>query len=135
MSHRFFITLPNPAAARGSDPAVSFHAHGADAFAQELQEALEVAVQSFPLVAEMYSCALSAVVLDTLTLSWFPRRPTQPYSVSAKANCANASSLPAAALAPVARVAVPDEVMVTQSPCNRPAFSNSFMTWGMPPAR
>ena len=40
MSHRFFITLPNPAAARGSDPTLSFHAHGADAFAQELQEAL-----------------------------------------------------------------------------------------------
>lgn len=40
MSHRFFITLPDPAAARGSDPDLSFHAHGAEAFARELQEAL-----------------------------------------------------------------------------------------------
>ena len=40
MSHRFFITLPDPAAARGGDPELSFHAHGAEAFARELQEAL-----------------------------------------------------------------------------------------------
>ncbi len=40
MSHRFFITLPDPAAARGGDPELSFRAHGAEAFARELQEAL-----------------------------------------------------------------------------------------------
>ncbi|MCX7556053.1 hypothetical protein OS187_04320 [Xanthomonadaceae bacterium JHOS43] len=40
MSNRFFITLPDPAAARGSDPDLSFRAHGAEAFAQELQDAL-----------------------------------------------------------------------------------------------
>lgn len=40
MSSRFFITLPNPAAARGADPELSFQAHGADAFARELREAL-----------------------------------------------------------------------------------------------
>lgn len=40
MSHRYFITLPDPAAARGSDPDLSFQAHGAEAFARELQDAL-----------------------------------------------------------------------------------------------
>lgn len=40
MSHRFFITLPDPAVARGGDPDLSFTAHGAEAFARELQEAL-----------------------------------------------------------------------------------------------
>lgn len=40
MSHRFFISLPDPAAARGGDPDLSFTAHGAEAFARELQEAL-----------------------------------------------------------------------------------------------
>ncbi len=37
---RYYITLPNPATARGSDPALSFTAHGADGFAEELQSAL-----------------------------------------------------------------------------------------------
>lgn len=40
MRHRFFITLPDPATARGGDPDLSFQAHGADAFANQLQEAL-----------------------------------------------------------------------------------------------
>ncbi|HMN35632.1 MAG TPA: hypothetical protein PLI44_09540 [Chiayiivirga sp.] len=40
MSKRFFITLPNPSAARGSDPELAFQAHGAEAFARELREAL-----------------------------------------------------------------------------------------------
>ena len=40
MSKRYFITLPDPATARGGDPDLSFRAHGADAFAQELQQAL-----------------------------------------------------------------------------------------------
>lgn len=40
MSKRFFITLPEPARARGSDPELSFRAHGAEAFAHELQAAL-----------------------------------------------------------------------------------------------
>jgi hypothetical protein len=40
MPQRFHLTLADPAAARGSDPALSFHAHGAEAFAQELQDAL-----------------------------------------------------------------------------------------------
>lgn len=40
MSTRFFITLSDPAKARGSDPELSFSAHGAEAFAQELQAAL-----------------------------------------------------------------------------------------------
>ncbi len=43
MSSRFFITLPDPAAARGSDPDLSFQAHGADAFARELCDALRTA--------------------------------------------------------------------------------------------
>lgn len=40
MSTRYFVRLPDPAMARGSVPALSFRAHGADAFAQELQQAL-----------------------------------------------------------------------------------------------
>ena len=40
MSSRFFITLPNPSAARGDDPDLASQAHGADAFAMELQNAL-----------------------------------------------------------------------------------------------
>lgn len=37
---RYYITLPNPALARGSDPALAFSAHGGEGFAQELQSAL-----------------------------------------------------------------------------------------------
>ena len=37
---RYYITLPDPAAARGTDPALAFTAHGAEGFAQELQSAL-----------------------------------------------------------------------------------------------
>ncbi|WP_372016689.1 hypothetical protein [Pseudoxanthomonas sp. 10H] len=40
MSVRYHIRLPDPALARGSDAALSFHAHGADAFAAELEDAL-----------------------------------------------------------------------------------------------
>ena len=40
MSSRFFITLPDPSAARGSDPDLAFQAHGAEAFARELRDAL-----------------------------------------------------------------------------------------------
>lgn len=40
MSSRFFITLPDPAKARGVDPELSFDAHGAEAFARQLQDAL-----------------------------------------------------------------------------------------------
>jgi hypothetical protein len=37
---RYYITLPNPSTARGSDPALSFTAHGADEFAEQLKSAL-----------------------------------------------------------------------------------------------
>lgn len=37
---RFVIRLPDPALARGADPALAFRAHGADAFAAELEAAL-----------------------------------------------------------------------------------------------
>jgi len=37
---RYYITLPDPAKARGSDPALAFTAHGADGFAEQLQTAL-----------------------------------------------------------------------------------------------
>lgn len=37
---RYYITLPDPTAARGSDPALAFQSHGADGFASELQDAL-----------------------------------------------------------------------------------------------
>lgn len=40
MPTRYYLSLPDPAAARGSDADLAFHAHGADAFAQELQDAL-----------------------------------------------------------------------------------------------
>lgn len=40
MTHRFIIRLPDPGHARGSDPAWSFTAHGADGFAEQLQDAL-----------------------------------------------------------------------------------------------
>lgn len=40
MAQRYHLTLADPAAARGADPALSFRAHGAEAFAQELQDAL-----------------------------------------------------------------------------------------------
>ena len=40
MSVRYQIRLPDPANARGSDPALAFSAHGADAFAAQLQDAL-----------------------------------------------------------------------------------------------
>ena len=37
---RYYITLPNPAKARGNDPALAFTAFGADGFAEQLQTAL-----------------------------------------------------------------------------------------------
>ena len=37
---RYYITLPNPATARGKDPALSFTAYGAEGFAEQLQSAL-----------------------------------------------------------------------------------------------
>lgn len=40
MAQRYHLTLADPAAARGADAALSFRANGAEAFAQELQEAL-----------------------------------------------------------------------------------------------
>ncbi|MCW4454510.1 hypothetical protein OK348_06845 [Flavobacterium sp. MXW15] len=40
MSVQYSIALPNPALARGSDPELSFSANGADAFAEQLQDAL-----------------------------------------------------------------------------------------------
>jgi len=40
MATRYYISLPEPARARGSDPALAFHAHGAEEFAAQLQDAL-----------------------------------------------------------------------------------------------
>jgi len=40
MATRFHITLPDGARARGANPALSFTAQGADAFAEQLQAAL-----------------------------------------------------------------------------------------------
>jgi hypothetical protein len=40
MPTRYYLTLPDPQRARGADPDLAFHAHGADAFAEELQQAL-----------------------------------------------------------------------------------------------
>lgn len=40
MAVSYFISLPDPSRARGSDPALSFTANGAGAFAEQLQHAL-----------------------------------------------------------------------------------------------
>lgn len=40
MSIRYYITLPNPQVARGTDPELSFSAHGSEQFAEQLQAAL-----------------------------------------------------------------------------------------------
>ncbi|KAB7767886.1 hypothetical protein [Xanthomonas maliensis] len=40
MAVSYSISLPDPAQARGSAPSVSFSAHGAEAFAEQLQAAL-----------------------------------------------------------------------------------------------
>lgn len=40
MAVTYTIALPDPAKARGSDPRLSFTASGADAFAEQLQQAL-----------------------------------------------------------------------------------------------
>lgn len=40
MPTRYFITLPDGTAARGSEPSLAFTAHGADEFAAQLQAAL-----------------------------------------------------------------------------------------------
>ena len=37
---KFFISLPNPELARGNNPELSFSAHGAEALAEQLQNAL-----------------------------------------------------------------------------------------------
>ena len=37
---RYHIRLPDPSAARGDIPELAFHSHGADGFAEELQQAL-----------------------------------------------------------------------------------------------
>lgn len=40
MTTRYYLSLPDPSRARGSDPALAFNAHGADEYAAQLQEAL-----------------------------------------------------------------------------------------------
>ncbi len=40
MAVRYYISLPQPEQARGSDPDLSFSAHGAEEFAAQLQDAL-----------------------------------------------------------------------------------------------
>jgi hypothetical protein len=40
MPVRYYISLPNPRLARGSDDTLSFSAHGADEFAEQLESAL-----------------------------------------------------------------------------------------------
>ena len=40
MAPRYYISLPDPARARGNDPDLAFRAQGAEAFAAELQDAL-----------------------------------------------------------------------------------------------
>ena len=40
MATRYYISLPEPARARGNDPDLAFRAQGAEAFASELQDAL-----------------------------------------------------------------------------------------------
>ena len=40
MTTRYYIRLPDPAKARGSDPDLSFRSQGAEGFAEELQQAL-----------------------------------------------------------------------------------------------
>jgi hypothetical protein len=40
MATRYYLSLPDPSRARGTDPDLSFSAQGADAFAEELQAAL-----------------------------------------------------------------------------------------------
>lgn len=40
MTTRYYLSLPDPSAARGNDPALAFTAHGADGFAEQLQAAL-----------------------------------------------------------------------------------------------
>lgn len=40
MATRYYISLKEPARARGSDPAFSFTAHGAEEFAAQLRDAL-----------------------------------------------------------------------------------------------
>lgn len=40
MPTRYYISLPDPAKARGSDPAYAFTAQGGEAFAEQLQDAL-----------------------------------------------------------------------------------------------
>lgn len=44
MSVMYSISLPDPAKARGNDPELSFTANGADAFAEQLQDALRTPV-------------------------------------------------------------------------------------------
>ena len=40
MATRYYITLPDPARARGNDPDLSFRSQGGEGFASELQDAL-----------------------------------------------------------------------------------------------
>lgn len=40
MATRYYLSLPDPSCARGSEPDLAFQAQGADALAQELQDAL-----------------------------------------------------------------------------------------------
>jgi hypothetical protein len=40
MATRYYLSLPDPKLARGSEPALAFDAQGADEFARQLEEAL-----------------------------------------------------------------------------------------------
>ena len=43
MKTRYYLRLPDPRLARGTDPDLSFHSEGADGFAAEFQDALRTA--------------------------------------------------------------------------------------------
>ena len=44
MATRYYIRLPDPAKARGSDPELAFKSEGAEGFASELEDALRTTV-------------------------------------------------------------------------------------------
>ena len=82
MAVRYYISLPDPARARGGDPAFSFDAHGADEFAAQLQHALRTSS-----LFERWRARQDDP--DDVDPAWAPwtRMPWSPASRTTSASC------------------------------------------------
>ena len=85
MTVRYFLRLPDPSLARGSEPALSFRSDGAEGFAEELQAALRT---------DALFQKWKAMPVRTLVAAMAPKTPGTPsiwLPRAARGTCTSAS--------------------------------------------